>query len=105
MLINKSTKIEAGDIITLKLANGDEIVGELVSESDYGFLLNRPMAAVMTGQGLGLMQAMFSVDPKGKYEISKNHVMMHGQTFDTVKKHYLSSVSDIAVLTKGDFRH
>lgn len=104
MLINKSTKIEVNDIISLKMANGDEIIGELAEETGSAYILNRPMAAVMTGQGLGLMQSMFSVDPKGKYEVSKAHVMMHGLTADAVKKHYLSSVSDIAVVSKGSFQ-
>jgi hypothetical protein len=100
MLIQKN-KYEKDDIISLKLSNGDEIVGKLVSESDVQYVLYRPLIVVPSQQGLGLMQSMFSAEPANQFEIPKTHVMMHCATMNSMATHYQELTSGIQLVKKG----
>lgn len=101
MLISKSSKIDVGDIISLKLANGDEIVGKVVEETSTDFLLSKPCLVVPSQQGIGLMQAMFSASPEADIPISKAHVMMKSATLDQLQQHYIKTTTGLEILPQG----
>ena len=63
MLINKS-RVSEGDIIALKLVNGDEIVAKLVKDNGDSWELDRPCTVMPSAQGIGLIQSLFTADPK-----------------------------------------
>ena len=69
MLINK--KYSTGDIASFKLNNGDELVAKIVAINDNSYTLSKPCVIVPGQQGIGLMQAMFSVDPDADIELNK----------------------------------
>lgn len=96
MLISKSRKIDDGDIVSFKLVNGDEIVGKVESQTDDAYVINRPCLVVPSQQGIGLIQAMFSVDPDQSIEVRKQHVMMHAPTFSQLQSHYIQTTTGIA---------
>mgnify|MGYP003626107466 FL=1 len=52
MLIQKTHGI--GDVVSMKLSTGEEIIGRLEEETDTGFKVKKPMAIVMGQQGLAL---------------------------------------------------
>lgn len=101
MLISKSRKIDDGDIVSFKLVNGDEMVARVESQTDDSYVLNRPCLVVPSQQGIGLIQAMFSVDSDVNIEIRKQHVMMYAPTFDKLQSHYIQSTTGIQPVTKG----
>ena len=45
MLVEKK-KYEVGQVVSIKIANGDEIIAKLVSEDDDGFVLSSQMALI-----------------------------------------------------------
>ena len=59
MLIDKS--ISNGDVVTLKLVGGEEIIARFESEDDTGIKLNRPLSIVAT-QSLGMIPWVFLAD-------------------------------------------
>ena len=61
MLIDKGVSV--GEVITLKLTSGEEIVAKLIEENDLHYKLSRPMVIGMGQQGPGLMPYLFTVDP------------------------------------------
>ena len=62
MLIDKGVSV--GEVITLKLTSGEEIVAKLDSETPTHYKLSRPMVIGMGQQGPGLMPYLFTVDPQ-----------------------------------------
>lgn len=100
MLISKS-KISDGDIVSFKLNNGDELVARLIGQSDTAYTLSKPCIVVPGNQGIGLMQAMFTVDPDLDIELSRQHVMMSAPTIEPMQKHYIKTTTGIEVTAGG----
>jgi hypothetical protein len=61
MLIDKG--VTQGEVITLKLTSGEEIVAKLVEETDTYYKLSKPMVIGMGQKGPGLMPYLFTVNP------------------------------------------
>jgi len=53
MLLSKP--IAEGDIVSIKLINGDELIARLSRDDQTGITINRPLALTMQGGGLGKM--------------------------------------------------
>jgi uncharacterized protein YijF (DUF1287 family) len=47
MLINKQSSYSNGDIVSFKLANGDEIIAEVVEVTDTGWIVKKPCVVVL----------------------------------------------------------
>lgn len=101
MLISKSTKVAVGDIVSFKLSNGDEIVGRVTDDTGDCYVLSSPCLVVPSQQGIGLMQAMFSADPKSDVPVHKSHIMMSAPTLDKMQNHYIQTTTGIQPITKG----
>ena len=85
MLINKG--YSANDIVTFKIMNGDELVASVQSEDSEQYVIAQPMSVVPSQQGIGLMQALFSIEPKSSVTLKKAHVMLHNKTIDAIADH------------------
>ena len=72
MLIDKGVSV--GEVITLKLTSGEEIVAKLIEENDLHYKLSRPMVIGMGQQGPGLMPYLFTVDPDKEIKLQKKTV-------------------------------
>ena len=57
MLINKG--FSSGEVISIKLINGDEIIARFEKEDNDTITINRPLALTMNGQGLGMIPWVF----------------------------------------------
>lgn len=100
MLISKS-KYDKGDIVAFKLVNGDEIVAEIEGETDTHFELDRPTTVIPSQQGIGLVQSLFTADPKSGISISKQHILMHSPVIEQMRSHYIQTTTGIQPVTKG----
>lgn len=100
MLLNKS-KHSVGDVIGLKLVNGDEIIAKLVEVNDEHYLLDRPCSIVGGPKGIGLIQAMFSLDPDKSISIHEKHVMMTCEAVAQIRDHYFQITTGIQPVSKG----
>ena len=68
MLINKG--FSSGDVVSIKLINGDEIIAKFEKEDNETITINRPLAFTMNGQGLGMIPWVF-LGKDGSITISK----------------------------------
>jgi hypothetical protein len=100
MLISKS-KISDGDIGSFKLNNGDELVAKVVSQTDTMYTISKPCMVVPGQKGIGLMQAMFTVDQEVNVELSKQHVMMSAPTIKGMQDHYIQITTGIQTVAGG----
>jgi len=100
MLLNK-VKYSAGDVIGLKLVNGDEIIAKFVEFKDGQYLIDRPCCIVGGAKGIGLIQAMFSLDPDKSIALSETHVMMTCEAVPQMRDHYFQVTTGIQPVSKG----
>jgi hypothetical protein len=98
MLIKKSTKIEEGDVITLRLVTGEEVVGKLDMETPTSFIMERPLTLASGPDGLGFTNPTITADASQKFSIQKKHVMLSGMTNENFTKAYLEATSSIKIL-------
>ena len=61
MLIDKGVAV--GEVITLKLTSGEELVAKLVEETDSYYKLSKIQVIGMGPKGPGLMPYLFTVNP------------------------------------------
>jgi hypothetical protein len=100
MLLSNSSYAQ-GDIIGLKLVNGDEVIAKLSEHSNGRWVLERPCVVVGGAKGIGLIQAMFSLDPERSIEVKAEHVMMTCEAVAQLRDHYIEITTGIKPVTKG----
>lgn len=96
MLIDKG--VTAGEVITLKLTSGEELVAKLVEETDAYYKLSRPMVIGMGQSGPGLMPYLFTVHPDKEVKLLKTTVTVAEATDETFAKQFLESTSGIKLV-------
>lgn len=96
MLIDKG--VTAGEVITLKLTSGEEIVAKLVEETDTYYKLSRPMVIGMGQSGPGLMPYLFTVHPEKDVKLLKTTVTVAEATDEVFAKQFLESTSGIKLV-------
>jgi len=94
MLIERS-RFTVDDIISLKLINGDEIVGRLVKEENGVYEINKPCIVLTTPEGIGVLQAMFGLDPdRDNLNYREQHIITSCLTHDKLRDHYVRVLID-----------
>lgn len=101
MLINNQTQYSKGDLASFKLANGDEIVAEIVESTGFGWSIKKPCVVVPSQQGIGLMQALFTGKVDAVLELSKNSVLLHAETVAELHSHYWKTTTGLDVAPKS----
>lgn len=96
MLIEKN-KYEIGEVLSFKTVTGDEIVGTLVfidtglNGKDKSYTINKPCIVITSPEGIGLIQAMFGLDPDlENLTLRDQHVIFICRTHAQMKTHYIS---------------
>ena len=95
MLIDKG--VTAGEVITLKLTSGEEIVAKLVEETSEHYKLSKPMVIGMGPKGPGLMPYLFTVHPDKDVKLSKSTVTLAEATDKDFANQFIQSTTGIAV--------
>ena len=96
MLINKG--VTEGEVITLKLTSGEEIVAKLVEDGAAYYKLSRPMVIGMGQQGPGLMPYLFTVHPDKEIKLAKGTVTVAEATDEVFAKQFLETTSGIKLV-------
>jgi len=94
MLLEQPYKVN--DVVTIKLASGEELVGKLQEETDAFVKLKTPLTLVASQQGLGLQQFLFTGDPEGVIKIGQNAITVMTRTVDNFAKLYTERTTGIA---------
>lgn len=94
MLIEKP--ITEGDVVSLKLLNGDEIIARFDGETATEIKINRPLAITAGAQGLGMIPWVFLAD-KETYTIQKSHVFVMVPSKKDAANQYMQGTTGIAL--------
>lgn len=95
MLISKG--FTEGDVVSLKLLNGDEIIARFENETVDTITIERPLAINIGPQGLGMMPWMF-LGNDGIVKLRRDHVFAIVLTKKEAAKQYSESTTGIALL-------
>ena len=95
MLINKGATV--GEVVTLKLVTGEEIIGKLGEDGAAYYLIEKPLTLVAGPKGLGLQPWLFTVDAEKSIKFPKDKVMACEATMEEMAKNYLQGTTGIAL--------
>lgn len=93
MLIDKGVSV--GEVITLKLTSGEEIVAKLIEETPTHYKLSKPMVIGMGQKGPGLMPYLFTVAPDKEVKLLKTTVTVAEATDKTFADQFITSTTGI----------
>lgn len=95
MIITKG--IAVGEIVTLKIVTGEELIGKLTEIGDDFYAIHRPLVLVMSQQGLGLQQWTFTANVDKAFKINKDKVIMIAETVKEMANQYLTGTTGISL--------
>jgi hypothetical protein len=100
MLLEKP-KFREGDIISVKLISGEEIIGKYVSEDMTDMVIHQPTMLAMTQKGPAMAPVMMTVEPDKDYMIAKTAIILKGQTQKEIADQYYFQTTGIQPVSAG----
>ena len=95
MLIEKG--FSNGDIVSLKIVNGDELIARFEEETSDTIKITKPLAITMSQQGLGMIPWIFLGDDE-TVTVQKSHVFVMVNSKKDAATQYRQSTTSIALL-------
>ena len=92
--------IKVGETYTFKLTSGEEVVGKVTAIEDNIISLHDPVSVAPGPQGMGLIQSMFTADPKESARLNINNVTIFAITDASVKAKYIEATTGLVVPDK-----
>jgi hypothetical protein len=86
-----------GEVVTLKLTSGEEIVAKLVEDGPMHYKLKNPQVIGMGPKGPGLMPYLFTVSPDKEIKLQKSTVTVAEPTDEQFAKQFIESTTGIAL--------
>jgi len=84
-----------GDVVSMKVLTGEEIIGKLESETADGFIISRPLVLAAGPQGMSLAPYLITAAEIEKLEFRKQHIIGIATSTAAMGKNYLEAVSGI----------
>ncbi len=94
MLIEKP--MAAGDVVSLKLVNGDEIIARLEADDNNGISISKPLAITVGPQGLGMIPWIF-LGSKETITLKREHVFVMIPSKKEAADQYMQGTTGIAL--------
>jgi hypothetical protein len=94
MLIEKP--IAEGDVVSIKLINGDELIARLEKDDHNGITINRPLALTMSSGGLGMIPWVF-LGAKESMTLKREHVFVMIPSKKDAADQYMQGTTGIAL--------
>ncbi len=96
MLIDKGVTV--GEVITLKLTSGEEIVAKLTEETGAYYKLAHPQVIGMGPKGPGLMPYLFTVHPDKEVKLAKTTVTVAEATDKQFADQFIQQTTGIKLV-------
>ena len=95
MIIDKG--VVSGEVVTLKLTSGEEIIAKLVEETPKGYKISKPLVLSMTQQGIGMMPFIFTANADKDILINYGAVAVVTTTEQQFANQYTQGTTGIAM--------
>lgn len=96
MLIDKG--VSPGEVVTIKLTSGEELIAKLVEETTTHYKLSKPMVLSMAQNGIGMFPYLFTVDADKDIPLAKNTVTVVVSSAKSAADQYTESTTNIKLL-------
>jgi hypothetical protein len=96
MLISKG--FAEGEVVTLKLTSGEEIVAKLIEDGPLHYKLKNPQVIGHGPKGPGLMPYLFTVSPDKEIKLQKSTVTVAEPTDEQFAKQFIESTTGIKLV-------
>lgn len=96
MIIDKG--LSSGDVVTLKLTSGEELIARFVEENAHGVKVEKPMTLTAGPQGLGMAPYFFTVNPERAVTIYTHAIAMQAQTDKAMADQYIQATTGIKLV-------
>jgi hypothetical protein len=93
LLIDKG--VSEGEVITLKLTSGEEIVAKLIENGPMHYKVSHPQVIGMGPKGPGLMPYLFTVSPDKEVKLNKTTVVVIEATDKEFADQFIQSTTGI----------
>jgi hypothetical protein len=93
MLIDKG--VTAGEVVTIKLTSGEELVAKLDEETATHYKLSRPLVLSMGPQGIGMVPYLFTASQDKIIPLGKATVTVIVPTMKDAADQYIQSTTGI----------
>ena len=97
MLIDKG--VSSGEVVTIKLTSGEELVARLDSETDTHIKLTKTMVLTAGPNGLAMVPYLFTVEQDKVISLNKSTITVIAATMKPAADQYLTSTSDIKIVS------
>jgi|TARA_R110000851_G_scaffold283342_2_gene436905 hypothetical protein len=86
-----------GDVVSIKLASGEEMVARLDKETADTLILSKPSMLIATEGGMGMAPFMFTTSMESKYTMRLSGVICIVKTEAETAKMYSEKTSSIVM--------
>jgi len=87
-----------GDVVSIKLNSGEEMIARLEAESKEHLTLMKPLILMATDGGMGLAPFMFTVAPEQKIKININSIICTVKSAKDATDMYIKQTSSIQIV-------
>lgn len=94
------TNFVQDEIYTIKLTSGEELVTKVIGINADWLTVTSPVSVAPGPQGMGLVPAMFTCDPKSQVQININNITLYAATEGGVRSRYVEATTGIRVAEK-----
>lgn len=84
-----------GDVVTLKLTSGEEIIARYEEDTSSGVKISKPMVLSMTPKGVGMMPYLFTVNPDTTITVQHSAISVVAATDTEFAKQYMTGTTGI----------
>lgn len=99
MLFEK--KHSEGDVVTLKLVTGEEVLGRYVSEDMAGITLSKPLTIAMTAKGPAMAPILMTVNPDVNLTFTRQSVILIAPCYKEIADQYIYQTTGIQPVSAG----
>lgn len=96
MLLEKTRA--QGDVVTIKLTSGEEIIARYEDETGVGIKVSKPMVLSMSQQGVGMMPYLFTVNPNAAIVFQYSSIAVTATTDEDFAKQYMQATTGIKLV-------
>lgn len=94
-------KFDDGDVVTLKLVTGEEVLGKYVNEDVMGITLSKPLIIAMTAKGPAMAPVLMTVDPDKSLTFSKSAIILSAPSYKEIADQYIYQTTGIQPVGGG----
>lgn len=88
-------KVKLGEIYTLKLVTGEEVITRLSEDNTFSYTVYKPLVLSVTANGVAMTPFLFTAEIDGHIDIPKTAVIAVAQTDRSTAGQYIKGTSGI----------